>query len=286
MNTLGIMANCRKPRTAAILAELETMCREAGLALVADQETSTLLRSAAVAEPAAMFDSVDAVMALGGDGTMLKVARDLAGRDKPVIGVNSGALGFLTSVSEEELARAVKCLATDSYDVAERAVVESVILRQGVEVGRYRALNEVVVGRWDSLRVVMLDVAIDDGEVTSYHCDGLMISTPTGSTGHSLSAGGPIVMPETGVFVISVICPHTLSTRPLVVPDGSTIAVGTATNSETLIISVDGQASQRLEQGDRILSKKATKGVRFIHLPGHSYFAVLRQKLHWRGSAV
>ena len=216
---------------------------------------------------------------------MLKVVRALAGRDRPLIGVNIGSLGFMTSVAEDELARAIESLAADDYHISDRAIIESTIIRDERPVISYCALNEVLI-KGTSSRIVTLDVNIDGENVTSYRCDGLMISTPTGSTGHSLSVGGPIIMPGTDVFVISVICPHTLSTRPLVVPNRSQIMLVPSEAEEPLLVSADGQIGQTLELGESVLVRKADRNVRFIHLPGHSYFAVLRQKLNWRGSAV
>ncbi|MBU0677389.1 MAG: NAD(+)/NADH kinase [Verrucomicrobia bacterium] len=145
-----------------------------------------------------------------------------------------------------------------------------------------------MIGWGSSSRVLTLGLSINDEIVTSYICDGLMISTPTGSTGHSLSAGGPILHPQTPAFIINVICPHTLSTRPLVVPDDSTITIHVMdmAKDKKVILAVDGQEEQPFEEGDKLVVKKTSQGVRFIHLPGYSYFEVLRHKLHWRGSNV
>jgi NAD+ kinase len=233
-----------------------------------------------------MFDGLDALIALGGDGTMLRAVRELDGRDKPVIGVNIGGLGFLTSVAEEDLERGLECLAADNYEVSVRAIMEAAVVRDGTDVSRYRALNDVVISRGPSSRVVTLDVSVNGETVTSYVCDGLIVSTPTGSTGHSLSAGGPIVAPETCALVISLICPHTLSSRPVVVPDGDEICVTPTKSDRELLLSVDGQVGESLAQGDMVTMKRSENNVRFIHLPGYSYFAVLQQKLHWSGSNV
>ncbi|OGV70762.1 MAG: hypothetical protein A2283_19295 [Lentisphaerae bacterium RIFOXYA12_FULL_48_11] len=232
------------------------------------------------------LDKVDAVMALGGDGTMLRAVRMLEGRDIPVIGLNLGALGFLTSVVEDELDRALKCLISGKYETSSRAMADAVVERRGKIVLTQRALNDVVVSCGPSKRVVVLGLAIDGDKVTSYVCDGLIVSTPTGSTGHSLSAGGPILTPETQAFVVSLICPHTLSSRPLVVPDRSEIVVSIEDVSGKIRFSIDGQISENLHEGDKVKITRSAVSVRFIHLPGHSYFSVLRKKLHWSGSNV
>lgn len=284
VKTLGLIANCSKPRMGEVLKRFSRAGKSQGLELFADKVTARLMKNAKPMEPGPMFDKVDAVVALGGDGTMLRVVRELDGRDKPVIGVKIGGLGFLTSVSEDDVSRALKCLARDEFATSIRAIMDCTVERRGRKTGSYRALNDVVVNNGPSSRVLTLDVSIDGDRVTSYVCDGLIVSTPTGSTGHSLSAGGPILTPATAAFVVSLICPHTLSSRPLVVPDHSEITVLAAKSGGALRLSVDGQVGQTLVQGDRIRVGKSLRGVRFIHLPGHSYFSVLRQKLHWSGS--
>ena len=283
---LGIVANCSKPDAPSVLKKLSAKARRLGIELHAEKASLCHLKKGGHIHESATLEDVDAVMALGGDGTMLSAARMLDGRDIPVIGLNLGALGFLTSVVESELDRALKCLLSGDYDTSVRAMVEAVVERDGRSISGYRALNDVVVSSGPSNRVVVLGLTIDGDKVTSYVCDGIIVSTPTGSTGHSLSAGGPILSPETPAFVISVICPHTLSSRPLVVPDESDIVLTVEDASGKILFSVDGQLAESLHEGDRIRVRKSLKSVRVIHLPGYSYFSVLRHKLHWSGSSV
>ena len=284
MKKLGIIANCRKPCMGDMLKRVARIGKALGLEFYADKTTARLMKSARPTEPAKMFETVDAVLALGGYGTMLRAARELNGRDTPVIGVKIGGLGFLTSVSEDDVERALTCLARDEVITSVRSIAECDVERKGKKLASHRALNEVVVSSGPSFRVITLDLSIDGDNVTSYVCDGLIVSTPTGSTGHSLSAGGPILTPGTPAFVVSLICPHTLSSRPLVVPDRSEISILVAKSGTDVRLSVDGQVDQLLVQGDRVHVRKSRCGVRFIQLPGHSYFSVLRQKLHWSGS--
>lgn len=283
---LGVIANCVKPDAPKVLKKLAVKAGKLGIELVADKASMSLLNHAKQIHASSHLDKVDAVMALGGDGTMLRAVRMLEGRDIPVIGLNLGALGFLTSVVEDELDRALKCLVSGKYETSTRAMADAVVERKGRCVLRQRALNEVVVSSGPSKRVVVLGLAIDGDKVTSYVCDGLIVSTPTGSTGHSLSAGGPILTPETPAFVISLICPHTLSSRPLVVPDESQIVVTIEDVSGKILFSVDGQIAENLHEGDKVRITRSRSSARFIHLPGHSYFTVLRRKLHWSGSNV
>jgi NAD+ kinase len=283
MKALGVIANCGKEHAAEALKQLSTAAGKLGLELYADEPTARLLDGAEVLAADDMFGRVDAVMALGGDGTMLRAVRELGGRDKPLIGVNIGSLGFLTSVALEDLDKALGCLAAADYVVSERAVAECLVHVEGKEAGCHRALNDIVM-RSASVRVITLDVSVDGDAVNSYVCDGLVVSTPTGSTGHSLSAGGPILSPETPALVVSPICSHALSSRPLVVPDHNRISIAVAESAGEVLLSSDGQVGQVMGQGDRVDIWRSDRSVRFIHLPGHSYYAVLRQKLRWRGS--
>jgi len=286
MKTLGVIVNSPKPRAAEVTALIVQFAARHGLRLLADEGTARLVRSCPSCPMDSMLDQADALMVVGGDGTMLRAVRALNGRDKPVIGVNIGGLGFLTSVAEEDLERALRCLAADDYVVSVRSLAECLVEREGRETARDWALNDVVITRGPSARIVTLDVCVGEEKVTSYVCDGLIVSTPTGSTGHSLSAGGPILTPQTPAFVMSLICPHTLSSRPLVLPDHVEIVITAPKTTEPLVLSVDGRAGQTVDSADRVRVRRSGRSVRFIHLPGYSYFAVLRQKLHWSGSSV
>lgn len=287
MKRIGVIANVRKPHCAAVLDRLARKAAALKLDLITCDATGDGLPGAARAAPEQIAEQVDVMMALGGDGTMLSTVRVLNGADTPVLGVNLGSLGFMTSVTEEELEHALDVLVAGNYRCSERSLVDCVIHRQEREAARYTALNDIVVGWGASSRVLTLGVAIDEDEVAQYICDGLIVSTPTGSTGHSLSAGGPIVHPESPVFAVNVICPHTLSARPLVVPDRSAIRVTILDipHHKRPLLSADGQGEFVLEAGDRLEMRKHPHRARFVHLPEYSYFSVLRQKLHWRGSS-
>lgn len=287
MKTLGVIANCDKPQAPAVLATLGRAAAAHGLELVAEGTTARLL--GAPCRPSGldrMFADAEALLVLGGDGTMLSAVRALGGRDLPLMGVNIGSLGFMTSVAEENLESALGCLRDETFTVSERSLLACSLMRNGREAATYHALNDVVIANGSSSRVAVLDVRIDDAAVTSYVCDGLIVSSPTGSTGHSLSAGGPIVMPTSPVFVLSLICPHTLSSRPLVIPDTSRIAIAGQAGGGSPALSVDGQVGQPLIPGDTVLVSRGDYRVRFLHLPDYSYFGVLRQKLRWSGSSV
>jgi len=290
MKTIGIAANCAKPRAGEVLARLAAAAARHGLTLVVPEGDPVARHlPGARALPAAVLPaSVDGLMALGGDGTLLAAVRALHNADVPIVGVNLGSLGFLTTVVETHLEEAVQALAEDSYTLSTRTMACCERLREGQPTAQYTALNDIVLGWGHSARVGHLGLAVNNEEVTAYMCDGLIVATPTGSTGHSLSAGGPILHPETEAFLLNVICPHALSARPMVIPDRRTVDVALVEVPEgkNLLLSVDGQQIETLHPGDRLTVRRHPSGVRFVHPPGYQYFHVLRQKLHWRGSSI
>ena len=202
MKTLGIIANCEKTQAAEAVGRIAPMAAKAGLRLLADEATSAAMGLRPPASLQAMLDRIEALMVLGGDGTLLRAVKDLAGRDVPVIGVNLGGLGFLTSVAEHDLERALNCIATDTFTTTQRSIGECSVERVGQAARVYRFLNDVAIAS-TSWRIVTLALAINGEEVSDSVCDGVVVSTPTGSTGHSLSAGGPVMLPTARAFVIS-----------------------------------------------------------------------------------
>ncbi len=286
MKRIGVLANLKKPGLAQVLRRVGEAANSAGIDLVAAGRTADMLKSARKVRQDSVMRGVDALMVLGGDGTMLRAARMLDGRDIPLIGVKIGGLGFLTSVTEERLGDVFGHLAAKRYSLSKRVLADCVVKRRGKTIAGYRAFNDVVIHNGESGRVITLELSLDREQVSPYICDGIIISTPTGSTGHSLSAGGPIVKPGTAALVIGFVCPHTLSSRPLVVPDTTLISVVVANSSGPSRLSVDGQVGQALKDGDKVEVKQSRKSVKLVQLPDYSYVAVLRQKLHWRGSNV
>ncbi len=286
MKKIGVIVNTRRPHAGDVLGELRRTAAQMGFSLYAE---NLEMAAALEAEHLAIEEfgrQVDVVLALGGDGTVLYAARALGGADVPIMGINLGSLGFLTSVADTEMFQALEAIAKKRFQVAAREVAECRIFQGDEPLGEERALNDVVLGWGASSRIVTLKLSINGEQVGSFMCDGMIVSTPTGSTGHSLSAGGPILHPGICGFGINVICPHTLSSRPLVVSNTSLIEVEVAHAAKELILSIDGQDEYQIEQGGRIEIRRSPHGVKFLQLPGHSYFSVLAKKLHWRGSAL
>jgi NAD+ kinase len=229
-------------------------------------------------------ENIDLLIALGGDGTLLRGARLVAPYHKPVFGVNLGNLGFLTSVGPSELDSAIDRLFAGEYLLDTRFTLEARVLGAGDGAGpSFMALNDAVLHKGGFARVVRLRIGVgpDDEEVAHFSADGLILSTPTGSTAYSLSAGGPVIVPSVDCIVAAPICPHTLGLRPLVLPPDVEITVEPVSAREELILTVDGQDGARLQEGDRLLVRRGEATVPLVRFSGQSFFATLRRKLHW-----
>ncbi|MDH3982244.1 MAG: NAD(+)/NADH kinase [Kiritimatiellaceae bacterium] len=286
MKKIGVIVNTKRPCTDRVLDELRGVAKGFAFELFCDDEAVAQVLDAEYMPVERFGNAVDVVLAMGGDGTVLYTSRMLYGSGVPILGINLGSLGFLTSVGDENIFQALDAIANGTFKVSERDMAECRIFKDGVLAGEECALNDVVLGWGRSSRIVTLKLLVDGEQVGTFMCDGMMVSTPTGSTGHSLSAGGPILHPGIGGFGINVICPHTLSSRPLVVPISSLIEIEVVNTAKELILSSDGQDNFRVERGGRIEIRRSPHRVKFLQLPEHSYFSVLAQKLHWRGSAL
>lgn len=283
MKKVGIIANPKRPHAADFFERMVSKTGELGWSLFADRQTAVHLPGAEVIEPDRFADAADAVLALGGDGTVLFAARVLNGAPVPVLGVNLGSLGFLTGVGEDRLEEALDALSQEACEQDVRTVADCTLVRDGNAVQKKRVLNDAVIGFGGSSRIAALELAVDGMPAAVFSCDGMILTTPTGSTGHFLASGGPIIQPCSDVFGISVICPHTLSNRPIILPDSSTIEITVRSAHKTLLLAADGQDVADVAAGDRICFQRSARPVTFLRLPGYSYFSVLRQKLHWRG---
>ncbi len=286
MKKIGVIVNTKRPRAPEILDELRRLVELHHFALYAENAEMASALGAELIPIETFGKTVDVALALGGDGTVLYTSRALHGSDVPIMGINLGSLGFLTSVGDSDIAAALDAIKHKTFKVSKRLVADCRIYQNGSAVGEECALNDIVLGWGASSRISTLLLSINGEQVGSFMCDGMIVSTPTGSTGHSLSAGGPILHPGIGGFGINVICPHTLGTRPLVVPDSSLIEIEVVNATKELILSIDGQDEYRIEKGGRIEIRKSPHDARFLQLQDHSYFSVLSQKLHWRGSAL
>ncbi len=222
----------------------------------------------------------DLVIVLGGDGTLLAAARSLEA-PLPILGVNLGRLGFLTEIGRHELYPTLVEVLAGRYAVEERSLMELELRRANGAVESFRLFNDAVVAKSALSRIIELTLSVDDELVATYRSDGLIISTPTGSTAYNLSAGGPIVHPTLPVAVLTPICPHTLSLRPIVVPDSSTVEVVLDTEREEVFLTIDGQEGTQLGYRDTLRLRRAELVVRLVKVSGRSFYDSLRHKLHW-----
>ena len=236
--------------------------------------------SLSIVAPEQLASQVDLVTVFGGDGTLLYAARLVAGRGVPLLGVNLGSLGFLTEVKPEEMHGALECLLAGRYELEDRMLLEVEVIKQERSHARYLALNDAVINKGTLARIIDFEVSVNSQLVTLTRADGLILSTPTGSTGYSLSAGGPILYPTLAAFIITPICPHTLTNRPVVVPEGATVGV-TLRHGKDVMLTVDGQVGMPFEQGDMLKVRKADSILRLVQYKGSPFFRLLREKLKW-----
>ena len=283
---LGLIANTRKPGARELVGALRSAMFRQGVPLRLESRTAALMGEAGGAAAHDLAHECDLLIVLGGDGTLLQVVRELGHRLPPIFGINLGSLGFLTSVSSEDWDQAVECLLAGNYRLSQRTLLSVQVWRAGVVVLQETALNDAVLSRGELSRLVKIDVLIDGVSLTEYNADGLIVATPTGSTAYSLSAGGPVLTPDSGVFVIAPICPHVLTMRPVIVSDGSLIEMAPSREQIDMFLTLDGQNAVRVETGDRIRLTKAPHRLSLAMLPGMTFFEVLRQKLKWSGTAV
>jgi len=282
IRTVGILCKPRKEDLCSVLPPLVEWLRARKLKVLLDQgaaESCSSLDNATAREKLA--SEADLLVVLGGDGTLLAAARLLGDREIPILGVNLGSLGFLTGVTLEELYPLLEVTLAGKHEISERGVLRAQMLRNGTAAEGARALNDAVVNQAALARLMDFDVHIDGHHVARYRADGIIVATPTGSTAYSLAAGGPIVLPEIHAFVITPICPHMLTTRPLVLPDPSRIEIAPEQQGEPVHLTLDGQVGFQLQPGDRVMIERAKTRVQLVRAAGKSYFEVLRSKLGW-----
>ena len=283
---LGLIANDSKPGARELLAALVREFAAHPVQLHLDHRAAGLLGAEPSHDESELADLCELLIVLGGDGTILDVLHALGEKLRPLFGINLGTLGFLTTVGATEHQRAVDAIVAGDYVLSERTLLKVEILRTGAVIHTGTVLNDAVVSRGEKSRLVRLAVRIGDTVLTEYNADGLIIATPTGSTAYSLAAGGPILEPDSGVFVVNPICPHVLTNRAVIVNDGTPITITPADESPDVLLTLDGRATHRLENGDTIRITRAPQRLPLAMLPGVSFFDVLRQKLKWSGTAV
>jgi NAD+ kinase len=279
---VGVVGNPNYPDLGSFLATLQQKAASAGLTLYTEERIQTLWPNSI---PAIDSAKLDCLITLGGDGTLLRGARLLNGADTPILGLNLGRVGFLTTAGPDSLDWALDAVARQAYTTEPRLALQSAITGKGAKTGRLQeplVLNDVVVHKGGVARVVRLKVSVDGDEVAQYSADGIIVSTPTGSTAYSMSAGGPIVVPTVDAIVVTAICPHTLAVRPLVLGPTAIVTIQPIPPwSDEVLVSFDGQVGQAIQPGERLEVRRAERPIHLIRLGPEGFFKRLRKKLHW-----
>ena len=278
MKRIGIFPNLDKDNALELTGQLVNWLEERGIQAGLAADIAGLLKREDLSLP--NWDApLDLVVVLGGDGTLLNAAKAVALSGTPVLGVNLGHLGFLTEVETGDLFSSLPRVIQGDYKVEERMMLDAEVIRAGRPVAKFLALNEVVLTKGSFARLVRFEVEIDGGSVDTYSADGVIVSTPTGSTAYSLSAGGPIVTPDLGVMIITPICPHTLYWRSLVISSDREVKIRVDMAHPETMLTVDGQVGYGLERGDEVNVTRTAVTARLVRTSNRSFFSLLRSKL-------
>ncbi len=285
MKKVGIVANTSKPNWLPTARSLVEFLKERGVEVhVEPEEAAAALFPGEREQPQPGIADSDMVLSLGGDGTFLNTVRVIGDHDVPIAGVNLGGLGFLAEFTAEDFVPSLGRILAGDYSLQERMTLKASLIRQGNAIRVERALNDVVFSTTGLSRLAILKTSIDNEYLTTYEANGLIVATPTGSTAYSLSAGGPIVDPSLEALLLTPICPHALSNRPIVIPPHRKIGIEPLKIPEEAMITVDGQTAFELVCGDTLLVSRSERSVKLITIQGASYFEILRSKLRWGGA--
>ena len=278
---IAVVAHPFKPDAPLAIQRVRDSFRRYGMEVVLEPESAKLVGEAGTRDYA---DGADLVISLGGDGTLLETLHRLGPLETPVAGVNIGTLGFLTACTDEDVDLLSDALAKGETQIVQRSMLAVSMVEEGGEAQEFLALNEVALMRGETGRLISLEARVDGELLNRYRADGLIVATPTGSTAYSLAAGGPLIGPNSGVFVLTPICPHSMSNRSLVVGESSVIELSPyGAEREPILFSVDGRDILRIEKDSMVRVKRHEQPLNLVRLPGHSFYETLRQKLHWHG---
>ena len=284
LNNVGLVINYKKENVQKVVSRIVNWLKSKEIKVYIEGEKSKAIEREDLNCPTEKFLRVTKlIISLGGDGTLLRAARLAATKETPVLGVNLGGLGFLTKIGLDDLERSLEKLYQEKYFIDERTMLDCLIKRNNKIIKKYTALNDIVISKWAFARIISLATYVNDDYVIAYTADGLVISTSTGSTAYSLSAGGPIVNPNINSIIITPICPHTLSARPLIIGEDDKVKVILELREEKVMVTIDGQECFTLKQEDEIVVKKSEYRARLIDFKEKSFYAVLREKLRWSG---
>jgi NAD+ kinase len=283
VSTVGIVSKPRSAEAARLVPELVHWLGQHGISTRLDHDTANYAGVHGGLSRELVGDGAQLLIVLGGDGTLLSAARASRGLDIPLFAVNLGGLGFLAAIKAEELYLQLERALAGKLETERRQLLTTELWREGRCISTYEGLNDVVLAKVEIARMISLEVHVDGSFVCVYKADGLIVATATGSTAYSLSAGGPIMFPSVAAIGITPICPHTLTNRPVIVPDASVIQVTAMDDSNTTYLTIDGQVGEFLHQGDRVVCRRSEHSVSLVRPPDLLFFDVLREKLKWGG---
>ncbi len=281
MRACGIIVKRNKPEALALAKKAIAWLEKRGIKVLLDNEVAEKLGHPHHLEKDAIPSQAEMLIVLGGDGTLLSVARLKGIETIPILGINVGSLGFLTETYKEEMLQVLEKVVAGEFETDKRLMLEATIYRGGKAVERNTVLNDIVINKGALARIIDLETYIDGGYLTTFKADGLILSTPTGSTAYSLAAGGPILYPSLNTIIMNPICPHTLTNRPLVLPDSVVVKVVLKSVNQDVHITLVGQAERPLRAEDVVEAKKAGTHIHLIRSPFKTYFELLRTKLRW-----
>jgi len=284
LKKIGVILKKNKPEAIHILKELGEWLRGKGVECIAEEEMAQGVGWPCVPTER-MISEAEMLVVLGGDGTILAAARMIQGQQIPILGVNLGGMGFLTAITLEELYPTLELILRGDYQVSERMLLRVTLFQEGGE-REFTVLNDAVINKGALARIIAIETEINGEYLTTFRADGLIISTPTGYTAYSLAAGGPIVHPSLHSLVITPISPHTLTNRPLIVPQKAVITATLLSEREEVFLTLDGQVGLPMKAGDKVVVQRAEKDALLIKSPFRSYFELLRQKLMWGGDLI
>ena len=287
MERIGIVAKQNQPDALTVVRDLVQRFISKGIRVYVEKEIESLLQLPSsktllnFMKPEEIAAHAEMIICLGGDGTLLRVARLVGDHEVPILGVNLGGLGFLTETTLNELDRVLEDVIRGAYKKDEREILKAAVIRRGKKMAEFMVLNEAVINKGALARIIDIEVTIDGEHLTTFKADGLIISTPTGSTAYNLSAGGPIVYPSLQCIIVTPICSHTLTNRPIVIPDDVEIQALLRTKQQEVFLTLDGQQMFPLEFEDIVTLRKAPSPIFLVKSPHRNYFEVLKEKLNW-----
>ncbi len=281
---IGLIANIEKEKSAECTLQLRDWALKRGIEVFLEEGIAGKIGEVSGLDRRQLASRVDLLIVMGGDGTILRTVRFVSEYNIPIVGINLGEFGYLTEVNLNEMFSALELICRGDYQTEKRMMLDITISLGEETVRQQSILNDVVITRGNLSRILDLETMVNERYLTTFRADGIIISTPTGSTAYSLSAGGPIVFPEQESFIINPICPHTLTNRPIIIPDNVVIKVILWTKEQGATLTLDGQVSYTMKSGDSVIIKKSKYVTNLVSSPHRDYMEILRTKLKWGGS--